>query len=189
MAITNSFRNAVTSGDVQGLRIMMKDSLLVDPTFDEFEKMNNLARGVTGLFDPHDGREFEINQSLWDDNYMNKLMVQVVGNFSHERVNHLKDVVRHLRPATKRQQPPPSGGGGNTTKRESPKSYKEQKRQDEREGRIINKKVVAGGIAGGVVAGAIVAVVGGSTTAVVVGAATGALAVGLVMAKATSSEG
>ena len=78
MIITDSFRNAILSNDVTGLRIMMKDSLLVDPSFSGFEEMRSLAAGVPGLFDPHDGREFESNKSLWNDDYMNKLMVQVV---------------------------------------------------------------------------------------------------------------
>jgi hypothetical protein len=188
MAITNSFRKAVASSDVTGLRIMMKDSLLVDPTFAEFEEMSRLAANVGGLFDPHDGREFESRQSAWDDNYMNKLMVQVVGNFSHERIRHLKDVVRYLRPVTGRPQATPPNDSG--VQRKKPrKSYQEQKRQDERDNRIIHKKIVVGGIAGGVAAGAVVAVFGGGSSAIAAGAVAGALAVGLVMAKATSSEG
>ena len=184
MIITDSFRNAILSNDVTGLRIMMKDSLLVDPSFSGFEEMRSLAAGVPGLFDPHDGREFESNKSLWNDDYMNKLMVQVVGNFSHERINHLKEVVRVLRPISKPSQPSPLNEG--EPRREAPRrSYQEQKRHDEREGRIIRKEVVVGGVAGGVVTGIVIAVAGGSATAVAVGAVVGALAVGLVVAKVT----
>lgn len=96
--ITDSFRDAVSSNDVTGLRIMMKDSLLVDPSFSQFEEMYRLAKNVPGLFDSHDGKKFENNKSLWNDDYMNKLMVQIVYNFSHERLNHLKEVVQTLRP-------------------------------------------------------------------------------------------
>lgn len=185
MIITDSFKNAISSKDVIGLRIMMKDSLLVDPSFSGFEEMNRLAAGVPGLFDPHDGRVLESNKSLWNDDYMNKLMVQVVGNFSHERLNHLKEVVRELRPISKPYQTPPPNESA--PRCDVPrKSYQEQKRQDRREGRIIHKKVVVGGIAGGVGTGAVVAVAGGSATAVAVGAAAGALVVGLVVAKITN---
>lgn len=189
MAITEYFRNAVTSKNVIGLRIMMKDSLLVDLTFAEFEEMNTLARDVPGLFDPHDGYGFEGDRSSWNDTYMNKLMVQVIDNFSHERVNHLKEVVRYLRPVSRHKQTPPQSGNGNNARPEIPhKSYQEQKRQDERDGRIIHKKVIAGGIAGGVVSGGVAAAVGGSTTAIAFSAVAGAFAVGLLMAKVTSPE-
>ena len=185
MAITDSFRTAVVSNNVQRVRIMMKDSLLVDLTFAEFEEMNKLAAQVPGLFSPHDGRQFENNKSLWNDDYMDKVMVQVVGNFSHERITHLKEVVRYLRPVPNRPQPPKPSDSA--PRRGTPgRSYQEQKRQDEREGRIIHKKVVTGGVAGGVVTGTIVAVAGGSATSVAVGAVAGALVVGLIMAKATN---
>lgn len=185
MAITGAFRNAVATGDIMGLRIMMKNSLLVDPTFIEFEEMSNAVANVSDLYDAHDGRAFELNKTAWDDDYMNELMVQVVGNFSHERLEHLQKVVRHLRPVAKRSQTVSPDNGSPSTPR---KSYQEQKRQDERDGRIVHNrgaKIVAGSAAGGVAGGALVAMVGGGTIAVVAGAAVGAAAIGIVVAKTT----
>ena len=37
MSLTNTFKEAVKSGNIQRIRIMMKNSLLVDPTFREFK--------------------------------------------------------------------------------------------------------------------------------------------------------
>lgn len=188
MSIADSFRNAVACGDIKRVRIMMKDRLLVDPTFTEFDEMFNFVQNVDGLFDTHDGRDFESNQSAWDDNYMNKLMVQVVGNFSYERIHHLKDVVRYLRPLNKRLEKPPKNVNEEDLHTELSqkellrKQYREQKRQDELDNCIIRKKVVTGGIAGGVVTGSVVAFVGGEYVSIVVGVVTGALVVGLVIA-------
>ena len=95
---SNSFNEAVAKKDITTLRVMLKNSLLVDPTFGDFKEMERAASVVDGLYDVHDGRPFEENSELWDDDYMNKIMVQVVSNFSHERVEHLKKVVRKLRP-------------------------------------------------------------------------------------------
>ena len=39
MALTKSFYEAVSEGNVRRIRIMMKNSLLVDPTFREFSEM------------------------------------------------------------------------------------------------------------------------------------------------------
>lgn len=110
MAITNAFINAVAAGNVRGIRIMMKDSLLVDPTFAEFNQMEQYARNINGLYDEHDGRELKEDEASWNDDYMNKLMVQVVGNFSHKRISRLKEIVRHLRPVASHTPAKPLSG-------------------------------------------------------------------------------
>ena len=61
MALTNAFKEAVNSGNIRRIRIMMKNSLLVDPTFREFKEMENAAASVQGLYDIHDERKFELN--------------------------------------------------------------------------------------------------------------------------------
>ena len=50
MALTESFYEAVSSGNVRRVRIMMKDSLLVDPTFAQFEQMEIAASSLAELF-------------------------------------------------------------------------------------------------------------------------------------------
>lgn len=102
MPLTNAFHRAVESNNVLRIRIMMKDSLLVDPSFKEFNEMKKAAAGVKGLWDEHDGgKEFITDKSKWNNDYMNEVMVKVVSNFSHERINHLKEVVRYLIPTDK----------------------------------------------------------------------------------------
>ena len=87
MAVTNTFREAVTSGEVLKVRIMMKNSLLLDLTFTEFNDMEKVASKLEGLYDKHDGCIFNPNKETWDDAYMKKLMVEILDNFSHERKN------------------------------------------------------------------------------------------------------
>ncbi len=175
MALTNAFYEAVNNENVRRIRIMMKDSLLVDPSFEEFREMERAAASVRGLYDPHDGRAFETNKGKWDDNYMDRQMVQVIGNFSHERIEHLKEVVHALRPAAQ---------GARKTQRKndsSPRwnreqSYQEQKRRDQEDGRYLGAKVAGGAVAGAVVGGAAawaagVTVVGGAAAGAVLGGA------------------
>lgn len=102
MPLTNAFHQAVESNNIRRIRIMMKNSLLVDPSFKEFHEMEKATRGVKGLWDEHDGgKEFITDKSKWNNDYMDKLMTKVVPNFSHERINHLKEVVRYLIPTDK----------------------------------------------------------------------------------------
>ena len=189
MAITNAFRNAIRTEDVRDIRIMMKDSLLVDPTFAEFGERENLARNIGKLYDSHDGREFELDKSAWDDDYMNKLMVQVVGNFSHERINHLKDVVSHLYPVAARSQKSVQSSGytrqeasGSSTQKTPRLNYREQKWLDKRNSRILDnrgQRIVAGAAIGGVVGGTAATVAGSSF---VIGATVGAVVASAIIA-------
>lgn len=178
MAITNAFKEAVSSGNVRRLRIMMKDSLLVDPTFEEFNQMQKLAASVPGLYDAHDNKEFVTDKNLWDDNYMNKLMVQVVYNFSRERINHLKEVVRKLRPVSVT----PNKSKKND-KSEANMSYADIKKHDQETGRYISARVGAGIGAGiGLLGGGLVAsAVGGSVAGgIAIGTLGGAVIGGVI---------
>lgn len=96
MSITQEFRNAVTQNDVRTVRIMLKDSLVVDPSFTEFNQMIGLSSSLLGLFDAHDGELLNYDISQWSKDYMDEQMVQVVYNFSKERVELLKSICTHL---------------------------------------------------------------------------------------------
>lgn len=202
MTVAESIHNAVSKGNIKGIRIMMKNSLLSDPTFTEFNEMENLTRNVSGLYDSHDGREFQLNKTSWNDDYMNKLMVQVVGNFSHERIEHLKDVVRYLRPVTttrsKATQSSKSGYRRTPSGQQQAqqKGYQEQKHYDQQTGTYRGAKIVSGaavGAAVGAAAGGLVATAGGLVAAaasvtVIGGAAIGAVASAIVVTVVTNGE-
>ncbi len=193
MSITNAFRNAIATGDVRGIRIMMKDSLLVDPTFTEFAEMEILTQNISGVYDSYDDRAFEEDKSAWNDDYMNKIMVQVVGNFSPERIKHLKDVVRHLNPVAVRPQKSAPGYTRQNTVASSkqtsrPHNYYAPKRQHMRNGRVIEKrgaKIVVGAVVGGVLGGTTAAVAGGSF---LIGATLGAAVISVVVAVTTNGR-
>lgn len=96
MAITNEFKNAVTQNDVRLVRIMMKDSMVVNPTFTEFDQMMSLAKNMNDLFDTHDGEALNYDMSDWTKDYMDEQMVRVVYNFSKERLDLLKSICKQL---------------------------------------------------------------------------------------------
>lgn len=179
MAITQVFTAAVAAGDVRKIRIMMKDSLLVDLTFHDFDEMSRLATDVPGLYDTHDGKELVSDRSAWDDNYMDKQMVEVMWNFSRERLNHLRQVIRFLRPVPENLQQPnnqdkggdaprPKGRGASHPKSQDHTDYWEQKKKDEQAGRIVK---IVGGTVVGAVAGAVIGAVGTAVTGVSAGGA------------------
>lgn len=170
MALTKGFYEAVSSNNILDIRIMMKNSLLVDLTFSEFEEMEKEAKSVKGLYDEHDGVNFRLDKSLWDDDYMNELMVDVIDNFSPERIKHLKEVVRYLRPVEEDKLSKSKQSKSDT----ETLSYQEQKRKDQLEGNYRGAKIAAGAVVGAAVGGTVayaagVTVAGGVAAGAIVG--------------------
>ena len=178
MALTNAFYESIKEGNIRRVRIMMKDSLLVDPTFTDFNNMEKATRGMSGLYNDHDNKEFILDESQWNDEYMDRLMVQVVNNFSHERIKHLKNVVRKLRPIAQSKYSNQNSLNIKSNKNSSNSSYKEQKYRDQRNGDYLGAKISAGAVTGAVVGGVVASVAGITVIGgVAVGAVVGGVAV------------
>ena len=182
MALTNAFYEAVESGNVLRVRIMMKDSLLVDPTFAEFNAMERASASMTGLYDEYDGKELIEDRNQWNDEYMNKVMVKVLSNFSHERIDHLKEVVRYLRPVTKAVIPRKEQTSYHNYSSARSNSYEEEKRRCQESGDYLGAKIGAGAIVGATIGGAIASVAGAPVTGIISGIAAGAAVGGIATA-------
>lgn len=96
MAISQEFKQAVQAKDIRLVRIMLKDNLVIDPTFMEFEHMKTIAEGIVDLYDEHDGESLKTNPDTWTKDYLDEQMIQVVYNFSRQRIDLLKRMCRHL---------------------------------------------------------------------------------------------
>ena len=97
MALTNDFMEAVQSGKVMRVRIMLKDSLLVDPTGVQFDEMERYAISfMSGIYEKHDGEQLNYDVSAWNEDYLNEQMVAIVEGFSKERIDLLKSMVRYM---------------------------------------------------------------------------------------------
>ncbi len=94
MALSDDFKAAVSQDKKTKVRIMMKDSLLLDPTGATFDEMANYAAKPI-FMDEHDGEVFKTSDE-WDEDYLNEQMVAVVNNFSAERIDLLKRMVKKL---------------------------------------------------------------------------------------------
>ena len=179
MALTNAFYEAVKSGNVRRVRIMMQDSLLVDPTFTEFNAMEKAAASMVGLYDEHDGKELVEDHTLWNDDYMDKVMVKALSNFSHERIDHLKEVVRYLRPVSKSATHPKKQTDCHDYSSTHQGSYEEEKRRCQERGDYLGTKIGAGTVVGAAVGGGIASVAGASVAGVIGGVVAGAVVGGV----------
>ena len=189
MSLPNAFIEAVNNRNIRSIRIMMKNSLLVDTTFREFNEMERAVSGIPEVFVPYDGKELIEDKSQWDEEYISRVMTQVIGNFSHERIDHLKEVVRYLRPPAKQnvdidsnrnisnnsgRRPIRAAGNGQS-------EYQRQKAIDQANGNFRPQKIAVGAVIGAAAGAGIMAVASGPVTlGAIVGAAIGAGAVAAV---------
>lgn len=96
MAITKYFKEAVKEKDVQRIRIMMKNSLLIDKTFEEFSDMETLVKDMPDIYKTHDNKTFIEDSSKWSNDYLDQQLVELIDNFSHERIKHVKNIILHI---------------------------------------------------------------------------------------------
>lgn len=185
MALTKAFYDAVQDQDILKIRVMMKDSLLFDPSCKTFNAMADEAKNIKGLYDPHDGTVFNNNCSEWNDDYMNDLLVDLVDNFSHERIEHTIEVINYLHPL-KQEEPKSIQKNESAPKAQSGNAAQDRltKDIDNKEGLSIVACTLIGAVAGGAVCGIGAAVGGlafagataGSAASVAGWTATGAIA-------------
>ncbi|WP_060665664.1 hypothetical protein [Bacillus sp. CHD6a] len=94
--LSNKFKEAVMAQDITRVRLMMKDSLTMDLTFRQFQEMLDFAVSrIPGLIEVHDGTTFE-GKSSWNKDYASDLKVDLIDNFSSQRIAHIKDVQRFV---------------------------------------------------------------------------------------------
>ena len=92
--VSPEFNSAIKTGNLLRVRIMLKDSLIVDPTFAQFNEMLAYARTeLPELLEPYDNGALEDDTGKWDKDLMNMELVEIVNNFSQPRIDHLKRVI------------------------------------------------------------------------------------------------
>lgn len=101
---TEEFKQSVKSNDVLAVKIMLKDMLIIDLTFEEFNAMAKYAETklVTPLWEEFDPT---LNDYCEDNSLENELdmeMVLLIENFSRERVQKIKEILRKLYPYSKK---------------------------------------------------------------------------------------
>lgn len=93
MSLDKEFLDAINEKDTLMARIMMKDSMVYDPTFRTLNEMLPVAeRNLSDLYDAHDGERFITDKSQWTKSYMDEQMVKLLDNFSKERIQLLKNI-------------------------------------------------------------------------------------------------
>lgn len=96
MAISSEYAQAVHNNNKLRVRIMLKDSLLIDKSFRLFEEMQEyaLAQGVNPWADVD--IPLEKPEKPWTEDTMNYELTALVNDFTKEHVNYIKEIITDL---------------------------------------------------------------------------------------------
>lgn len=104
MAVTAEFKEAVLKKNLLRVRIMLKDSLLVDTSFKQFDEMIRYAESKLGstiwIDDQEDDDIFSQSQEG-----LNNILAGLVNHFSKRRVKYLKGMIKRKYPSKKGEGP------------------------------------------------------------------------------------
>lgn len=97
MKIDIEFQDAVKSNDIDLVRMMLKDSIMIDPTLDMYRVLSSYAEANLSmpLYEKYDGITFA-DESDWNKDYFNQEMTKLIDNFSKERIIHLEKVCKKI---------------------------------------------------------------------------------------------
>lgn len=95
--ITPEFRRAVKERNLLRIRIMMKDSLLIDKSADLFNEMNKYAKNQGIYVWTKNGKEFDVlPEDSWDESLLNSELVKLINDFTIKRVSYCLDIIRKI---------------------------------------------------------------------------------------------
>lgn len=94
--ISKTFQDYVHKKDKISVRMVLKDSLLLDKTFKDFSYKSKYAENrISDLYDEHNGEKF-LDEEKWTEDYLDEQEVTLDLNFSKERIDILKQIIRKL---------------------------------------------------------------------------------------------
>lgn len=96
--VSSEFQSSIAEKNLLLARIMLKDSMVIDPTFKQFDEMLSYAKArLPEIMVPFDYEPLENDIQKWDMDQMNAELVLLVQNFSDNRILHLKKLISTVR--------------------------------------------------------------------------------------------
>lgn len=94
--ITQPFKQAVETQDMERIKIMLRGSLSTDLTFEKFKQMlAYTVNRIPNIIEVHDGKAF-LDRSQWTKTYASEVREDLMRNFSAERIEHLQAIHQHV---------------------------------------------------------------------------------------------
>lgn len=95
--ISREFEETIKSGKPMAVKSVLLDYLIMDRTFQKFDEALEAAKKLN-IIVPYAGDPIEKDSQKWDKEYLNMQKVELMENFSEERIEHLKAVIAKVMP-------------------------------------------------------------------------------------------
>ena len=97
MNVSVDFEEAVRLGDTIKIRIMLKNSLLMDHTFYTFDQMKSYAisKNIQFMVEPQH-KLHKKEEAEWTKDLLNEELVILIREFTEERVEYIKLLIKHI---------------------------------------------------------------------------------------------
>lgn len=97
MALTPEFMTAVRNNNLLRVRIMLKDSLLVDKRFVQFTEMCQYAERMGANFWMEKTKKLEMKpQESWNADLMNLELTKLVNDFTEEHLAYCQAIIKRV---------------------------------------------------------------------------------------------
>lgn len=94
--ITYEFSEAVKSKNILMIRIMLKDSLLIDKSFSMFEEMRKYAESNGVNFWMEEIGELEMAEKPWTIDLMNYELVALINDFTKRHLRYVIAIIEYI---------------------------------------------------------------------------------------------
>ena len=96
-AMNSEIKKYADSGDLRSLKYVFVDALDVDPTFARYEEEYNYCKSIPGLLESHiELTPFHADPAAWTEDYWVELKMDLLKNFSDQRMTHMREVAKGL---------------------------------------------------------------------------------------------
>ena len=93
MSVSAEFMDIVAQGDKNAVRTSLANYMILDKSYKLFDESFSYASSKMDIVDEHDGQELTSDREKWTKEYLSEPLVDVVINFSKERISHIKQVI------------------------------------------------------------------------------------------------
>lgn len=94
--VSDEFKSDVRKGNILKIRIMLKDSLLIDKSFSLFSELSDYAVKNGIEFFMKSKEPIKIADKPWTVDLMNYELTVLVNDFTKERLDYVKQIIREL---------------------------------------------------------------------------------------------
>lgn len=95
MAISNEFKQAVMNKDILEIRLLLKNSLLLDTSFGKYREMLNYVNS-SGVNIWIDSKPVDRKEKPWTKDLMNYELTAIVNDFSEDHMQYLQDIISYV---------------------------------------------------------------------------------------------